>query len=314
MDSMLYRRRLDIDIDEIRPELNILRKACAELRSSNKFKHVLHAILTLGNALNASSFRGGARGFQLEALLKMKETRTAKGGSDCPTLLHYLAQILMKSNPDVVAFVNDLPHVEAAARISVQNTISSVQSISSGLHQVNTEIQFMKNRRSLPSDDRFLGVMEPFVSQAGPMVDALRNMCKTVENDLHSLLQYYGENPESFESTKPEDFFALVMAFSTALNKAAIETLDAQSKNPVDRTPSNRIQISAPTNTATPTSSWSANTLVSPDEHRTISRGDLDEAIRSIRNGSQRRTRPTARPLSRIFLDGSRPISRMFDS
>jgi hypothetical protein len=38
---MLYRRKLELDIEEIRPELNILRNASQELRSSTKFKQVL---------------------------------------------------------------------------------------------------------------------------------------------------------------------------------------------------------------------------------------------------------------------------------
>lgn len=46
----------------------------------------------------------------------MKETRTAKAGSDCPTLLHYLARVLMRSDQGLVTFINDLPHIEAAAR------------------------------------------------------------------------------------------------------------------------------------------------------------------------------------------------------
>lgn len=89
-------------------------------------------MLSVGNALNGSSFRGGARGFQLEALLKvskanvntistsrcmqMKETKTAKGGAECPTLLHYLARVLLRSDPSLVSFIEDLPHLEAAAR------------------------------------------------------------------------------------------------------------------------------------------------------------------------------------------------------
>lgn len=101
---------------EIRPELDTLRSASQELRSSNKFKTILQAVLAVGNALNGSSFRGGARGFQLEALLKTKETKTAKGGPDCPTLLHYLARMLMRNDPSLVMFIEDLPHLEAAAR------------------------------------------------------------------------------------------------------------------------------------------------------------------------------------------------------
>jgi diaphanous 1 len=46
-----------------------------------------------------------------------------------------------------------------------------------------------------------------------------------------------------------------------------------------------------------------------------VGRGDLDHAIRSMREG-KRRNRP-ARPLSKIFLDGTsgggRPQSRYFD-
>lgn len=46
-----------------------------------------------------------------------------------------------------------------------------------------------------------------------------------------------------------------------------------------------------------------------------VGRGDLDQAIRTIRDG-KRRERPT-RPLSKIFLDGAsgggRPQSRMYD-
>lgn len=39
----------------------------------------------------------------------------------------------------------------------------------------------------------------------------------TVEKDLKSLLSYYGENPESSDAPKPEDFFGLVASFSSSL-------------------------------------------------------------------------------------------------
>lgn len=69
---MLYRRRLEIDIAEIRPELDALWNASRELRNCKSFKQILQIVLAVGNALNGSSFRGGARGFQLDALLKVR--------------------------------------------------------------------------------------------------------------------------------------------------------------------------------------------------------------------------------------------------
>jgi hypothetical protein len=91
-------------------------------------------VLALGNILNGSSFRGGARGFQLEGLLKvinlslglfalsfedyqLKETKTARAEqSGCPTLLHYLARVLMRTDPSLCTFVDEIPHLEPAAR------------------------------------------------------------------------------------------------------------------------------------------------------------------------------------------------------
>lgn len=84
--------------------------------------------------MNGSSFRGGACGFRLEALVKvssrhafltmlsmcitlqMKETRTAKGTSECPTLLHYVARVLIRTDPSLTLFIDEMPSVESAAR------------------------------------------------------------------------------------------------------------------------------------------------------------------------------------------------------
>lgn len=41
LECMQYRRKLEIEIEEVRPELNIVRNASHELRGSVKFKQVL---------------------------------------------------------------------------------------------------------------------------------------------------------------------------------------------------------------------------------------------------------------------------------
>jgi diaphanous 1 len=116
LNCMIYRRKLDIETAEIRPELDSLWNASRELRGCSKFKQILQVVLTVGNALNGSTFRGGARGFQLEGLLKMKETKTANAGPSCPTLMHYIARLLLRSEPALVNFIEDLPNLENAAR------------------------------------------------------------------------------------------------------------------------------------------------------------------------------------------------------
>jgi hypothetical protein len=38
---MIYRRRLELDVEEIRPDLDILHGASQELKTSQRFRHVL---------------------------------------------------------------------------------------------------------------------------------------------------------------------------------------------------------------------------------------------------------------------------------
>lgn len=70
--AMVYRRRLDMEMEELKPDLTILRSACNELRSSNRFRQLLQIVLMIGNALNGSTFRGDAAGFSLDSLLKVR--------------------------------------------------------------------------------------------------------------------------------------------------------------------------------------------------------------------------------------------------
>ena len=87
LECMLYRRKLELEVEEIRPDMQTVRDACKDLRGSERFKTVLQVrcvplqgsncllrqkiVLAVGNALNGSTFRGNARGFQLEALVKV---------------------------------------------------------------------------------------------------------------------------------------------------------------------------------------------------------------------------------------------------
>lgn len=105
----------------------------------------------------------------------MKETRTARPGGDCPTLLHYLARLLLQADEELVHFINDMPHIEASARsklvyarandlltcdiVSVQNCLTSVKAIANGFDEIKNEIEAMKQRRP-SSEDKFVMVME----------------------------------------------------------------------------------------------------------------------------------------------------------
>lgn len=71
LETMVFRQRFDMHMAEVMPDLAILRGAAMELRESERFRDVLRVVRGLGNRLNSGSFRGGARGFKLDALVKV---------------------------------------------------------------------------------------------------------------------------------------------------------------------------------------------------------------------------------------------------
>lgn len=334
LNSMIYRRKLDIEITEVRPELDSLWNASRELRSCTKFKRILQIVLAVGNALNGSTFRGGAKAFQLDGLLKMKETKTANAGPGCPTLMHYVARLLLHSDPTLVTFIDDLPNLENAARIAVQTTLQTVSTLVGGVAAVKTEVATLKRAPTRPPGDKFIPVMEAFVLQVASPVEALENMGRSLEAELKSMLQFYGEKTDPPDARKPEDFFGLILSFSIALQKCALEVGEAEEK--LQKTlapapaPPPTVQVDTiaeedESTTPEPTIKGllkdpSGDTLSPMNSQgyatgrRSIGRGDLDQAMRSLREGKKRVR--TQRPLSKIFIDGSgggNRQSRIFD-
>lgn len=176
---------------------------------------------------------------------------------------------------------------------------------------------------------------QPFVVQMNSVVDSLKNMGTSLDNELRSLLSFYGEQPDSPEAPKPEDFFGLILSFSSSLQKAALEVHDAMPKVE-PRSP--QITVEQP---ASPASDEGVSVRVNlvgagiesslqtikgkngdtlrphPSSHSratglSVGRGDLDQAIRSMRSGRRRERNPASRPLSKIFVDGARQ-SRIFE-
>lgn len=54
-------------------------------------KEAMKSILTIGNALNTGTRNGNARGFRLNSLMKLSETKSTDGTST--TVMQYLIQV-----------------------------------------------------------------------------------------------------------------------------------------------------------------------------------------------------------------------------
>ncbi|KAH9816938.1 hypothetical protein DFH28DRAFT_846931, partial [Melampsora americana] len=114
--AMIYRRRFEHEIDELGPELGVLRRATIEIKSSSKLKKIMLYVLEFGNILNSSTFRGNATGFEISALSKLRETRSNSKGEGRNSLIHYLAKYLKKFEDECISLDDELAHLDSASR------------------------------------------------------------------------------------------------------------------------------------------------------------------------------------------------------
>lgn len=241
LQAMVYMRKFDVDVEEIKPDLQVFRRAIDEMRGSDKFRAILATVLQVGNVLNASTFRGSAVGFQLGDLLKLRETRcaVANDGSinTTPTLLHFVVKVLNDADNGLVGFLDECPNVEAAARLSTHSVMASVKTVVSGLDQVRDEVKFLSKMRIASANDRFVEVGSDFVKKNEALVKSVKLAGEEVKRDLAKMLGYYGfasdDQPpgpqqQAMPQTKPEDFFGLISSFGQAMMRAEVEVLEAE--------------------------------------------------------------------------------------
>lgn len=68
--------------------------ACKELKGSRTFIKLLEAVLKTGNRLNMGTFRGDAKAFKLDTLLKLADVKGVDGKT---TLLHFVVQEIIRA-------------------------------------------------------------------------------------------------------------------------------------------------------------------------------------------------------------------------
>ena len=97
-----------------------------------------------------------------------------------------------------------------------QSVSAAVRAVTNDMHQVKQTVRTVQESPPL-TDDRFVAVMSSFIAQSDLQVKALENMSKAADDEVKKTLQYFGESTGGSETVRPEDFFGLVMSFSTDL-------------------------------------------------------------------------------------------------
>lgn len=142
-DAMLFKVQFDGRLDELVESIEVIKKACNEVRSSERLRKMFAMILTLVNQINTGGDGGNlALGFNLEALLKLGE---AKAFDKKTSVLEYLAKLIRRNDEELLNFKDDLGMVPEAEGVILDGIVGDMKAL-------NEELQVVSETAKLEAD------------------------------------------------------------------------------------------------------------------------------------------------------------------
>ncbi len=186
------------------------------------------------------------RGFTLESLLKLGQTKSLDGKT---TMLHYLAHIVTSKMPEIADFAEELPAAPAAARISWSLVAEEEGALRKGVAQVTAvarQLEEARLRSAEPAVDSAASVIQAlrigaaaaavataagagaesavhasskigsFASSSRVEMDAVTSRGQEIKAKFAGLLEYFGQDAK----LAPEQFFFTLNTFAEAFARA----------------------------------------------------------------------------------------------
>lgn len=133
-------------LEDTRRDIVNTRAALEELMYSKKFERVLSYVLEFGNVLNSGSRNADTIGFDISFLPKLHNTKDADG----MTLMHYLAETMIKEEHDSADFEDGLLHFAAAERVNVDLVKSNLARMNKEITNIGNDLQ--RHHKQDPED------------------------------------------------------------------------------------------------------------------------------------------------------------------
>ncbi|XP_057806343.1 formin-like protein 8 [Salvia miltiorrhiza] len=211
--AMLFRESYEPEMLHLKESLQICELACSELRSGGVFFKLLEAILKAGNRLNAGTNWGNAQGFNLTALRRLSDVKSADGKT---TLLHFVVEQVVRSEgkrrgeeremeeresvmlglPAVESLSAEFCNVKRAARVDYEGLIGTCEVLAAKVDEIKRVIR----RADGSGMGRFAAEMRRFLEACEEEVSVVREEERRVIELVRKTNVYYqtgvkGGNP-----------------------------------------------------------------------------------------------------------------------
>jgi len=203
LECFFFKMKFSTYCEEHERSVTFLELASRALKGSQNLKTLLEYMLALGNYLNGGTTKGGAYGFKLDTINKLKSTKSSDNKS---TLLHFLVKTVDTKNKTLRAFVDELSCLHPASRVETAILASDVAKLRASLNKVDAEIKKCDQK---DATDRFYTVMSVFNEIAERRVVSIEERVKQLDSVATTLSTYFGES----DKMKLEELFKLFADF-----------------------------------------------------------------------------------------------------
>ncbi|XP_068656416.1 LOW QUALITY PROTEIN: formin-like protein 8 [Aristolochia californica] len=243
VDAMLYRSNFDTEVNYLRRSFETLEVACEELKNSRLFLKLLEAVLRTGNRMNVGTYRGEAKAFKLDTLLKLVDVKGTDGKT---TLLHFVVQEIIRSESSgpennvegqkqpqpklkvdefkkqglqvVAGLGRELGNVKKAAGMDSDVLNSYVSKLEMGLDKIKV---FLSQVR-LSSQGRFFEAMGSFVKAAEDEILKVKGEESKTLHHVKAITEYF-HGDAAKEEAHPFRIFMVVRDFLAVLDQVCKE-------------------------------------------------------------------------------------------
>lgn len=207
------------DFEEVKGQVATIYKATKQVMNSKRFGRLLEIILAVGNFMNGKTRNGGAFGFQLSSLSKLKDTKSIN--KPPISLLQWIVGHITDKlkEPDLLRLVDEWSAVPKCTRLYVSEIEKYCMMLESGLVKIKREI----DEPHKDTNDRFVAVMKPFYTRCQKHMATLNAKKKQMMKAFNKMYEYYGMEVEGRQDSDVAEFWEVLSTFPHDLVQAKVE-------------------------------------------------------------------------------------------
>merc|ERR1719232_997045 len=208
VESMLLKAEFEANMSFLEPSIEAMLTAGEELMNNPKLQNLLYMVLVAGNFLNSGGYAGNAAGMKISSLHKLTDIRSNKPGMN---LLHYVAQQVEQTQPELLTIVDDLAVLEEASRTSIEALNGDINKLDGQIRKISSQ---MKSSNTEPDVASQMGEFLPYASKE---LECLKNAMEDLTKIQAELAEFFCEDPKSF---RLEECYKAFLQFNNNFKKA----------------------------------------------------------------------------------------------